>query len=85
MTTLIRLIVASGWVAVLLAGSWFAAVGVYLGIPPTPSFSASINDRFYHADPNCPHRKTGEPIAPFDDQAHAERFGTPCPHCVKGR
>lgn len=91
MTFYYRGIVICGLAGVLLAGAWFTAVGVTLGIPPhaaakTPAtFTAAIDGRLYHADLHCPHNDASKPQLPFATQEAAERFGYACPHCVTGQ
>jgi hypothetical protein len=57
---------------------------------PPITYVAPITDRCYHTAPlDCPYAKQVDergkevPTIPFATREKAERFGTPCPHCVK--
>ena len=85
----LRAIIACGLSGFLLAGGWLTIVGLALGA----NQAAVVNVAEYVADPeaetfhdpqaHCLYVGTGKPLMHIHGQDAAERFGKPCPYCLK--
>lgn len=82
--TYVRGIVACGLSGVLLAGCWFAAVGLTLGASPhSHEYVAEPSQKVFHdPDADCIYLPPAKPLLHFHCEADAEEFGNPCPHCL---
>jgi len=90
---LLRSLIACGLSAVVLAGGWFAAVGLTLGVPSRSAPAAALPNvdlvacptqpTYHDAAAHCIYLDTTKPLFHFPGPEAASRFGKPCEHCLR--